>query len=98
MAAAERKVSRAVFAGRTPEVAPEKSAERSDAFEADFQTNVGDALFAPLQEPLCGSQTLSLKVLVRCFAKNLVKQAMKVVRGKASLVGNFVQVDLLPGE
>src|SRR5580704_9617650 len=75
-------------------VLPEGEAALKGALEANFKTNVDDALLAALEEPPRLCQALALQVLIRRFAKGFAKQAMKVVRGKAGLAGNFAQVDL----
>ena len=86
MALPKREVSRAVFAGRTAEIAPEQSAKRSDALETHFQTNVGHAAITLLQKALGVCEALALKILIGCFAEDLSKKTMKVVRGKACLL------------
>ncbi len=86
---ATRKVSQAVFARRASEVPAEKAAERSDAFEADFQADVGDALLPTFQHAPGVVQALSLQILVWRLAKDLAKQPVKMIRRKTGFPGDF---------
>ena len=82
-------VSRTVFAWGASEVAAEKAAEGSDAFEADLQTDVGDAVLTSFEHALGVGEALSLQVLVWRFSKDLAKQPVKMEGRKTRSGGDL---------
>ena len=76
--------------GSVPDALVEERAERAQALEADFETNVGHADTADAEQ-LFGLLDSSLdQVLAWGRVEGLAKRAQKVITRQAGLSGNLV--------
>ena len=75
-----------------PDCLMEQAAERTQALESNFETDVRDAELCPPQKLFCLFDATFNQVLVRRFSKSLPEQPEKVITREAGFAGNVVEV------
>ena len=71
----------------------EQAAERTEALEPHFETDVGHAELCAAQQLFCLFNASFDQVLVRRFSEGLPEQAQKVITREARFTGNLVEVE-----
>lgn len=79
-----------VVYGRVSDTLVEERAERTQALEPDFETNVGHTQTADAQQLFGLLNSYPDQVLAWSRVERLAKRAQEVVRREAGFFGNFV--------